>query len=361
MRNGAHLFNVIVRSGNDGCKILRNLAVDIEIPCKIHTLDLSENTFNVTGIGTLRPLLALSSLRRLILSKLNLGDSGICALMDILCQPAVAASECESNSLPSPKSPKCSPKSPKISSSRSYQSNVVYLDLSHNAIRTQGANAIARLIQCSKSLVHLELGWNAIGPSGSLAIEKSMQDSSSILFLGLSWNGLDESGGVSMASLIGASKCIQEMDLSNNRISMIATCLISTALRQNTSLKYLNLAGNLVGKTGCKSLFRVIRWQQLYRHSQFLEQIESAKLSQLILNHDKIDSREIVERPAVLINVDACIFEDQMSLDLGLHNCNGVHRLNLKNFRDRAKFAELYALLSLIFVLFCFNLYFSSG
>jgi Ran GTPase-activating protein (RanGAP) involved in mRNA processing and transport len=343
--------------GNDGCKILRKLAVDIEIPCKIHTLDLSENSFNVTGIGTLRPLLALSSLRRLFLSKLNLGDSGICALMDILCQPAVAASECEGYAFPSPKSPKCLPKSPKTSSSLSYNLNITYLDLSHNAIRTQGANAIARLIQCSKSLGHLELGWNAIGPSGSVAIEKSMQESSSILFLGLSWNGLDESGGVSMASLIGASKYIQEMNLSNNRISMIAACLISSALRQNTSLKYLNLSGNLIGKTGCKSLFRIIRWQQLYRHSKFLEQAESAKLSQMILNHDEIECCEIVEQPAAVINVDACVFEDQMSLDLGLDNCNGVHKLNLKIFRDRAKFAELYALLSPLFFSHCFVLF----
>jgi hypothetical protein len=219
--------------------------------------------------------------------------------------------------------------------------HVNFLDLSHNSIRTQGAYSIARLIQVSTSLVHLELGWNAIGPSGSSAIEKSLQKNSTLTFLGLSWNGLDESGGVSMASLLGSSKFLQELDLSNNRISMMATCLISSALRQNTCLKVLNIAGNLIGKTGCKSLFRVIRWQESHRRAKVLEQVEVAKLAEFSLNLDDKQYNEVKEWPAASINVDSCMFEDQFNFDLGLHNCNGFHALNLKNLKDRVTLAEL--------------------
>jgi hypothetical protein len=336
--------------GNDGCKILRNVASDSNIPCKIQSLDLSGNFFNSIGIGILSPILTLSSLKRLILSKLNLGDSGMCALSEILSgsnsKSSGGFSGSEINGMISPQSPKCSPKHSKIPSSFSQQS-VTYLDVSHNTIRTQGANAIAVLIQRSNSLVHLELGWNSIGSSGCSAIEKSLQHNSSITFLGLSWNGLEESGGISMASLLGTSMFLQDLDLSNNRISMVATCLISSALRQNTTLKGLNLSGNIIGKSGCKALYRVIRWQQSYRHEKILGKIESLKLAECLLNHDGKERETVVEWPAASINVDSCIFEDQVNLDLGLHNCNGTHTLNLKNPKDRAKLAELYALPSI--------------
>jgi hypothetical protein len=339
-----HLF-----LGNDGCKILQRLVVESKIPCKIRALDLSENCFNSIGIRTLSPILTLSSLMRLTLSKLNLGDSGICSLIDVMCvtfalTTAGTVGRFEGDVSPFPQSPKLSPKSPKFSSSHTLQ-HVTFLDLSHNGVRTQGANAIARFIQVSTSLIHLELGWNAIGASGSSSIEKSLQKNSILTYLGLSWNGLDESGGVSMASLIGTSKFLQELDLSNNRINAIATCLISSALRQNTSLKNLDLAGNLIGKAGCKSLLRVMRWQQMHRCAKVLEQKEAAKLAtkkaEFSLNSDETECHEINQWPAASINLDACIFEDQVTLDLELHNCNGFHSLNLKNFKDRAKLAEL--------------------
>lgn len=330
--------------GNDGCKILRNFAADSNIPCKIQSLDLSGNCFNTIGIVVLSPILTLSSLKRLILSKLNLGDSGMCALCEILSgSNSKSSGGSEIHGMISPKSPKCSPKHSKTPCSFS-QSSVTYLDVSHNTIRTQGANAIAVLIQRSNSLVHLELGWNSIGSSGCSAIEKSLQHNSSITFLGLSWNSLEESGGISMASLLGTSMFLQDLDLSNNRISMVATCLISSALRQNTTLKNLNLSGNIIGKSGCKALYRVIRWQQSYRHEKILEKIESLKLAECLLNNEGKERETVVEWPAASVNVDSCIFEDQVHLDLGLHNCNGTHTLNLKNPKDRAKLAELYAL-----------------
>ncbi len=324
---------------------MRNVAVDCKTSCKIETLDLSENCFNAIGIGILSPILTLSSLKRLILSKLNLGDAGVSTLCNILCvsnslQSIEISNMGEISGMMSPKSPKISPKNAKDSNAFN-QHSITFLDLSHNAVRTQGANAIAQLLQYSKSLVHLELGWNGIGPSGSSAIEKSLQKNTNITFLGLSWNGLDEIGGISMASLIGTSKFLRELDLSNNRISMVATCLISSALRQNTSIRTLNLSGNLVGKTGCKSLFRVIRWQQSLRHQKYLQRLEFSKVSEMSLNHDGNECEEVVDWPAASVFVDSCIFEDQVNLDLGLQNCNCVHKLNLKNVKDRAKLAEL--------------------
>ncbi len=322
------------------------MALDSEVPCKIETLDLSENCFNAIGIAILSPLLNLSSIMRLVLAKLNLGDHGVCSLCEILCgsnhlKSTETVSTGEVHAMMSPKSPKCSPKISKLLSSACSQRSITFLDLSHNQVRTQGANAISNLIQCSNSLVHLELGWNAIGPSGSAAIEKSLQKNSNVTFLGLSWNGLDESGGIAMASLLGASKFLQELDLGNNRISMLATCLISSALRQNTSIKTLNLSGNLVGKTGCKSLFKVIRWQQSYRHEKTLRMLEYEKLAEFSLNHDGEKHEKVVEWPAASVNLDACIFEDQVNLDMGLNNCNGRHQLNMKIIKDRAKLAEL--------------------
>jgi hypothetical protein len=334
-------FPLLVESflaGNDGCKILRSVATDPEIPCKVIALDLSENRFNAIGVEILGPLLTLSTLTRVVLSKLNLGDSGICALCGILCQNNEAKFSKAISVHQSSKDP--SPRSPKVSSA-CCQSNIEFLDLSHNMIRVQGSNSIAQLIAYSKSLVHLELGWNAFGPSGSSAIEKSLLKNSCITYLGLSRNGLDESGGISMAALIGASKFLQVLDICYNRITMIATCLISSALRQNTTLKVLNMAGNFIGKSGCKSLFRVIRWQQSYRHTKYLEQVESAQILENSLSYDHVQPCEIIAQPAASVNVDCCIFEDQSSLELDPNNCNGIQKLNLKNARERAKLAEL--------------------
>ena len=272
------------------------------------------------------------------MSKLNLGDSGVCALIDILCESNSVRSAGISNALE-----QGGISSEKTQNANSFnKQNIIFLDLGHNAVRTKGANAIARLISTSNSLAHLELGWNAIGPSGCSVIEKSLQKNSKITFLGLSWNGLEEPGGISMASLIGASKFIQTLDLSHNRISMLATCLIASALRQNTSISILNMAGNLIGKTGCKAIFRVLRWQQSHRRAKYLEQVESeTKKAEFSLRLDAVNSSEIVETVAPLVNVDACVFDDQDGLDLGLHNCNGTHKLNMKNVQDRAKLAEL--------------------
>jgi hypothetical protein len=101
------------------------------------------------------------------------------------------------------------------------------------------------------------------------------------------------------------------------------------------------MAGNFIGKSGCKSLFRVIRWQQSYRHTKYLEQVESAQILENSLSYDHVQPCEIIAQPAASVNVDCCIFEDQSSLELDPNNCNGIQKLNLKNARERAKLAEL--------------------
>ena len=330
------------------------MAVNSEIPCKLEMLDLSENCFNGIGVVLLGPLLTLSSLTRLMLSKLNLGDSGVCVLIDVLCGSSCAGSLGIAQDGTTPE------QTPSVSASN--KQNVTFLDLGHNSIRTKGANAIARLISTSNCLVHLELGWNAIGPSSSSVILKSLHKNSTITFLGLSWNGLDEAGGIALASLISVSTFIKTLDVGHNRITMLATCLIASALRQNTSIRCLILAGNLIGKIGCKAIFRVLRWQHWYRRSKYLEQLASErKQSEYSLNLDTLKSSPIVESVAAFISVDACVFDDQNGLDLGLHNCNGDHTLNMKNLQDRAKLAELMELSYVVTLPFCMDYTLSSS
>ena len=113
------------------------------------------------------------------------------------------------------------------------------LDLSYNYLMDEGVSAVCEVIQSNKEtkLASLNFGYNAIGPVGANSV-------------------------VAMVSVTGA---LTKLSLAQNKLEEEGTKAICEALKQNTTLKELDISGdhngsniNIGGRAGAKHVAKML-------------------------------------------------------------------------------------------------------
>ena len=112
--------------------------------------------------------------------------------------------------------------------------NVTTLDLSHNNIDDEGAQALAGALQGNTSVTTLHLRSNNIGSDGAQALARALQGNTTLTTLDLSWNNIAPGGAAALAG----------------------------ALRGNTTLTTLRLQGNNIGDEGAAALAGLEIWMK---------------------------------------------------------------------------------------------------
>ncbi|KAJ8598741.1 hypothetical protein CTAYLR_010723 [Chrysophaeum taylorii] len=142
-----------------------------------------------------------------------------------------------------------------------------HLSLSHNSIgrsaMTSNTNAsdilsdwIAK-IHCT--CTWLDLSWNMIRGKTAVRLGESLKANSSLTHLDLSFNSLGAEGGMAIGDSLTGNRTLRKLNLSNNSVCARAVFAISVALIKGAPvLELLVMNGNPVGKTGCRSLLRVL-------------------------------------------------------------------------------------------------------
>lgn len=174
-------------------------------------LDLSSNNIGYDGITSISDMLLINS----TLTSLYLADN-------IIERNGVA----------------------EISKSLIENNSLTLLDLSYNNIGDAGAKSIANMLKHNTCLSKLFLIQNKICVQGTAKIFKSLRNNKTLLSLIYSWNNVDASH-VEIANMIKNNICLTTLDISNCNINYDGILNIAKSTISNSSLKKLELCGNI--------------------------------------------------------------------------------------------------------------------
>lgn len=183
------------------------------------------------------------------------------------------------------------------------------LILSENDLGDSGVNILTLAVLRSTSLRLLDLRSNGITSTGALSLQGIITRSPFVVSLRLGNNQLGDGGASALARGLSQSRCVlQSLDLSDNGIELSGARALSQMLRHNTSLCELNLSFNGVGDGGAHALAlalqRNITLQNLNLRRSNLTNHGALTLSrsiprmnglkELILNKNNIDATGLV-------------------------------------------------------------------
>jgi Ran GTPase-activating protein (RanGAP) involved in mRNA processing and transport len=170
---------------------------------------------------------------------------------------------------------------------------VTCLDLSNNPLRDAGGAALARLLPRCGELRRLELRSVGLGDAGVAALFEGMRkDSLTSLDLGCAGtfgrNSLGVLGAEAAAKLLAQTSSLSWLSLSSTAVTPECATLLSKGLRQNLTLRVLDLSENQISDAGASNL---------------LTAAISADLRELNLGHNEISDRSAPHFIALLDSV----------------------------------------------------------
>jgi hypothetical protein len=130
----------------------------------------------------------------------------------------------------------------------------------------EGVQAIAGALRVNGALTKLSLAWNELGEEGTKAICEALKQNKTLKELDLS--GRDNIGGEAgakhVADMLGVNGGLTKLSLAENKLEEEGTKAICEALEQNTTLKELDMSGdrygpsNIGGTAGAKHVAKML-------------------------------------------------------------------------------------------------------
>ena len=154
----------------------------------------------------------------------------------------------------------CEPRPPKITTRkvRPYRAPLVCLWLDDNDLYANAAEDLARLIAVSPSLRHLHLSHNYLSNQGARIVSDACF--SQVQVCNFTNNNIGFAGAQSVAANLKDPKCtIRTLILDSNNLGDDGVKEIAEALKQNTTLKCLDLRFNNITKRGLCLLLDLFR------------------------------------------------------------------------------------------------------
>ena len=170
---------------------------------------------------------------------------------------------------------------------------VTRLDLSNNPLRDAGGAALARLLPRCGELRRLELRSVGLGDTGVAALFEGMRkDTLTGLDLGCAGtfgrNSLGVLGAEAAAKMLAQTSSLSWLSLASTSVTPECATLLSKGLRQNLTLRLLDLSENQISDAGA---------------SNILTAAISADLRELNLGHNEISDRSAPHFIALLDSV----------------------------------------------------------
>lgn len=160
--------------------------------------------------------------------------------------------------------------------------------------------------ECS-NLASLGLAWNAIRKEGAVALAEALRSTTTLKEFNVAWNQFGGAAVLQLGASLSENSSVEFIDLSHNTITSQECITLAVALRANQTVRRVILDGNAPGKHGAAALLRAV----LYRQPRLL----SSPLSQ----------QDLGSIPAA-VRAD-CPFhpsQHRPPLEISLQNCNCV-------------------------------------
>lgn len=137
----------------------------------------------------------------------------------------------------------------------------VFIDLSLNKFKDDGAKMLARYVTLNPPLIYLDLRSNRIGIEGCTNIFNSIKCNTHLTNLdlsaidGIERNRIGSEGSRALASVLSTNQALSSLNLAMCGITAEGCIHIGKALAKNTTLTYLDLTANRFGSPGANALF----------------------------------------------------------------------------------------------------------
>ena len=137
--------------------------------------------------------------------------------------------------------------------------NIRYLNLSHNAINSDGAANLACALQYLTTLEGLCLTHNNIGRAGMTALSKGLLYLTNLYNLELSHNDIGPADMTALSKGLLYLTNLEKLDLSDNDIGPAGMTALSKGLLYLTNLRVLHLSHNDIDLEGAKAVITSLK------------------------------------------------------------------------------------------------------
>ena len=226
-----------------------------QCPLKVNSLEVSHNSILNRGLTVILRAISGHQMMRVLDISSNLPKrSAVVALTDLFLQPEpvklveLRVSDCsigDSNMMI-------------LAEGIAECSTLKILKLDNNHLTMCGGE-VAYVIQENTNITDLDLSWNQFRNEEAATIARSLINNDTLSILNLSYNSFGYDAAIfSIAKFLTGTFSLQTLDISFNRVKERGSICIADGLKQNESLKVLNMNGNPVGPTGGRALLKMI-------------------------------------------------------------------------------------------------------
>jgi NLR family CARD domain-containing protein 3 len=139
------------------------------------------------------------------------------------------------------------------------------LDLSSNNLKAAGAREFSTVFRQRNDIMDLNLGRNEIGVQGVSAVANVLNENGALQGychlqrLTLDWNQIGDEGATILATAVRNNSTLTFLDISNNNIGSPGATELANGFASNISLKTVLLNGNCIDDSGALALARALR------------------------------------------------------------------------------------------------------
>ncbi|KAH7054780.1 hypothetical protein BKA57DRAFT_434420 [Linnemannia elongata] len=221
--------------------------------CKI-SCELTSGRFGGKEFGMLvEAIKANSILTTLNLDHNSIGDNGAQALSEALkTNSTLTTLNLYSNKI-GPNGAQA------LSEALKTNSTLTTLNLEDNSIGDNGAQALSEALKSNSTLTTLNLSWNSIGDNGAQALSEALKTNSTLTTLNLVSNSIGDNGAQALSEALKTNSTLTTLNLEDNSIGPNGAQALSEALKTNSTLTTLNLVGNSIGPNGAQALSEALK------------------------------------------------------------------------------------------------------
>ena len=226
-----------------------------ECPLKVNSLEVSQNSIHNRGITTLVDAIAKHTMLRLLdISANEVKRSATIALSKLFLIPnpvmlvELRLSACKIGDW----------NMGILAEGLKASTTLKVLKLARNNLSNCGLD-LAHYLEGNTILLDLDLSWNQVRNEDATIFAKSLLHNCTLTSLNLAWNNFGYDSAIfAISKFIVSSDAINSLDVSYNKVKERGCICLADSLKNNESIKNLNMDGNPVGPTGGKALLKMI-------------------------------------------------------------------------------------------------------
>ncbi|KAI8806072.1 hypothetical protein BJ742DRAFT_680474 [Cladochytrium replicatum] len=156
------------------------------------------------------------------------------------------------------------------------------LDVSFNEIGDAGASALASFLTNDRYLEVVNIASNNVGTEGGTALAKALVMNNCVYDFNISGNDIGKDAGMDFGSMLQVNITLKYLGIANTKQSTQTLMALSTVLNNNTTLVRLDLSNNATHFASLTQSLQtdvMVHWSKTLRLNHTLEELNFSKMA----------------------------------------------------------------------------------